>query len=121
MRLPAQHQACQEDNDDGADQGRDDRVQPGVAGAEVPSGGTENEGAYEGTDDAGKEIAEQATGTANEHAGQPTGNDADHGHDNELLGVHVHLQSLPSWPMAGLPLYPREAVDPLATESDRLA
>src|SRR5262245_11664230 len=107
MRLPAQHQACQEDNDDRADQGRDDRVQPSVAEVEVPTGGAENEGAHEGTNNAGDEVAEQATGTANEHAGQPTGNDADHGHNNELLGVHVHVQSLPSWPSARLSLLTR--------------
>ena len=105
------------DDDDRADQGRDHGVHPGIAQVEVPAGRAEDKGADEGADDAGDQVAQQATGTADERAGQPTGDDADDGHDDQLLGVHVHVQALPSCHRPTCPC----AVDPLATECDRLA
>ena len=79
-----------DDDDDGADGGDHDLIDPLVAEVELPAGRAEDEAADEGADEARDQIAQHPAAAADHHAGKPARDDADHGPDDELLGVHVH-------------------------------
>ena len=90
----AAEQSDQDQEDDRAERGVDDRTDH--AGAEVQPDLRQQPAADERPDDSEQQVADDSeAGPADQAAGQPAGNDADDHHDQQALIRHVHCSPPP--------------------------